>query len=1007
MFLKSLDIFGFKSFADKTRIEFADGITALLGPNGCGKSNVVDAIKWVLGEQKSGAMRAEKMEDVIFNGCETRRALGVAEVALTLANDNGLLPREEAEVEIKRRLYRSGESQYFINGQEKKLREIRELFWDTGVGKAAYSVMEQGKIDQALSSKPEERRYLFEEAAGITKNRAQYRDAELKLGRMEENIRISEAACKEQKHSYDALKVQAEQTLQYRALKDGIFALERDIQLLRLKQFRDERDARAENLKRRAGERDALKAELDEVTASVRAGLDVVNSLQTALNDAQKQIFGLAKEKQGLIDNTKLLVEQREDSKNAIAAGENRKRAVLVKIEELEADADEQDGVARDARRRLAEMEQQIELFEKNIELASTQITYNTERISHNEIEITALDEKRAVRERDLETITDDIVAELDRGLRDAGYSLAERKKNQAALEEALLRLKTTLAGRSAIVGDLAAYAERATGGGSLPKGDELRRLAEALAASLAEAAGEAENAAALFERYRASTPVFLDEFLAPEGIITKKRAIDGEIRTGKEQVEAKRADIARLRAENGELGVQIDGYRETLHEQRLARAKVNVQVEAAAEQARILRRELAGQQGQLKAIEDELFLAGKRFNEINERISSAEQDIAEIEARGQKLSADMEKLEKDIAVRSKDVSGKQGEIGRKSEALAKLNAALERVHLELVQSETEIKNIGDNFRETHSRDLLEFEERMYQITETAQALREKLTANREAVRALGAVNFMAVEQFAEVKERYEHLTAQLSDLYAARSDLEKVAAEIRAESSEKFMRTYNRIKKNFHNMFRRLFGGGQAQLRLTDSNHVLESGIEIFAQPPGKKLENITLLSGGEKSMTAVALLFATYMVKPSPFCLLDEIDAALDEDNVLRFVQLLREFGSTSQFIVITHNKKTVIGASTLLGITMQEKGITTTIAVKLRHEEEAARNALPPVVEPFVEEEVEPEEGRELPFGVNDPSAVTPEELHPIRHLPPDGVGADDAGGAGDTADSADGG
>jgi chromosome segregation protein len=988
MFLKSLDIFGFKSFADKTRIEFADGITALLGPNGCGKSNVVDAIKWVLGEQKSGAMRAEKMEDVIFNGCETRRALNVAEVALTLANDNGLLPREEAEVEIKRRLYRSGESQYFINGQEKKLREIRELFWDTGVGKAAYSVMEQGKIDQALSSKPEERRYLFEEAAGITKNRVQYRDAELKLARMEENIRISEAACKEQKHSYDTLKVQAEQTLQYRALKDEIFALERDIQLLRLKQFRDEREARAENLKRRSAERDALKAELDEATESVRSGLDVVNSLQTDLNDAQKQIFGLAKEKQGLIDNTKLLAEQREDSKNAIAANENRKRAVLAKIEELEADADEQDGVARDARRRLSEMEEQIERFEKNIELASTQITYNTERISHNEIEIAALEEKRAVRERDLETITDDIVAELDRGLRDAGYSLAERKKNQAALEETLLRLQTALCGREAILKDLAAYAERAGEGGALPRAEELRRIAEGLAAALSGAAADAEAAAALFERYRSSTPVFLDEFLAPEGIITKKRAIDGEIRVGKEQVELKRVDIARLRAENGELGVKIDGYRETLHEQRLARAKMNVQAEAAAEQARLIRRELSGQQGHLKTIEDELFLAGKRFNEINERISSAEQDIAEIEAKGQKLSADMEKLEKDIAARNKDVSGKQGEINRKSEALSKLNAALERVHLELVQSETEIKNIGDNFRETHSRDLLEFEERMYEISETPPVLREKLTAKREAVRTLGAVNFMAVEQFAEVKERYEHLNAQLSDMYGARSDLEKVAAEIRAESSDKFMKTYNRIKTNFHNMFRRLFGGGQGQLRLTDSNHALESGIEIFAQPPGKKLENITLLSGGEKSMTAVALLFATYMVKPSPFCLLDEIDAALDEDNVGRFVQLLREFGSTSQFIVITHNKKTVIGASTLLGITMQEKGITTTIAVKLRHEEEAARNALPPLVEPFVEEEVEPEEGRELPSGIDDPAAVTPEELRPIRHMMPDG-------------------
>jgi chromosome segregation protein len=220
-----------------------------------------------------------------------------------------------------------------------------------------------------------------------------------------------------------------------------------------------------------------------------------------------------------------------------------------------------------------------------------------------------------------------------------------------------------------------------------------------------------------------------------------------------------------------------------------------------------------------------------------------------------------------------------------------------------------------------------------------------------------------------------------MEDLAKARSDLEKMTAEIRHESSELFLATYNRIKKNFHNMFRRLFGGGRAELRLMDSKHVLESGIEIYAQPPGKKLENITLLSGGEKSMTAVALLFATYMVKPSPFCLLDEIDAALDENNVNRFVQLLREFGNASQFIVITHNKKTVTGSQTLLGITMEESGITKLISVRLENEEQAATNRDMLPAEPFEEEDVEPEEGWELPIGVDDPSTVTEAELRPI--------------------------
>ena len=234
MFLKSLEIFGFKSFADRTKIQFLDGITALLGPNGCGKSNVVDAVKWVLGEQASKTLRAGKMEDVIFKGTDTRKPLNVAEVTLTISNDGGILPLEYSEIAIKRRLYRSGDSEYFVNGQPAKLKDIRELFWDTGVGKAAYSVMEQGKIDQILSSKPEERRYFFEEAAGITRYKARGAEAERNLQRTEENMRQAEGILAEVKRSHDTLKVQAEKAVKYRDFKDEICQTELDIQLLKL-----------------------------------------------------------------------------------------------------------------------------------------------------------------------------------------------------------------------------------------------------------------------------------------------------------------------------------------------------------------------------------------------------------------------------------------------------------------------------------------------------------------------------------------------------------------------------------------------------------------------------------------------------------------------------------------------------------------------------------------------------------------------------------------------------
>ena len=280
MFLKSLEIFGFKSFVDRTRIEFSDGITALVGPNGCGKSNVVDAVKWVLGEQSSKNMRAEKMEDIIFNGTETRKALNVAEVTLTIANEKMLLPLDISEITIKRRLYRSGESEYYINNAQVKLKDIRELFWDTGVGKAAYSVMEQGKIDQILSSKPEDRRYLFEEAAGITRFKVKRAEAERRLERTEENMRQIEGILGEVKRSYDVLKVQSDKAIACRSLRDDIFNFELDIQLLRLKGFLVDQEHKTKELEKASQLRETVSQEIDAINASLSENMEEVNAME-------------------------------------------------------------------------------------------------------------------------------------------------------------------------------------------------------------------------------------------------------------------------------------------------------------------------------------------------------------------------------------------------------------------------------------------------------------------------------------------------------------------------------------------------------------------------------------------------------------------------------------------------------------------------------------------------------------------------------------------------------
>ncbi|MDR3020541.1 MAG: AAA family ATPase, partial [Treponema sp.] len=745
MFLKRLTIFGFKSFADRTEIEFNEGITALLGPNGCGKSNVVDAVKWVLGEGAIKSLRAEKMEDVIFSGTEARKQLNVAEVALAIANETGQLPMDMPEIEIKRRLYRSGESEYFINGAQVRLRDIRELFWDTGIGKTAYSVMEQGKIDQILSSKPEERRYLFEEAAGITRFKERGAEAERNLARTQENVRQVELILNEVKRSHDSLKVQSEKTLKYRTLRDEIFNYELDIQLLRLKQFKYERDQRNETLKKRTADRDRIRAEMEAENKALEANMDEVNSKVTRLVELQKAIYGLALEKNAKENEVRLFNEQRGENKIKIGQNEEREKQAVDKISELNNDAAGQDTVVNDLRKQCESIEENIRAFEGNIQLAASRISENEKEMRKAEEEILGIEKDLAAFEKDLAKITDDIVAELDAGLKKAGYSAAERKSAEAALHETLARLRTVLAGREALIRDLAAASEAAAAGvdASAVSAAEIERITAALAESLAEAAADAEKAIALFQSYRENTPAFIDEFLAPQGIMTKKRGLDAQIRSGKDGIEERRQRVKTLRDDNITLLAKIDEYRVTLENMKVNRAQMNARAQAAEEQARLIRRELSGQEALLKNIRDELSLNRKRLEEIDGRIAAVQGEIANIEEKTRAFTSELEKLEKDIRKSNDNVAGKKEIISKRMAELSKVQDALDKIHIELVQSETEIKNIQENFRENHSRDLMEFEERIFTITEAPAALRDKLAKARTQMKDLGSVNLM------------------------------------------------------------------------------------------------------------------------------------------------------------------------------------------------------------------------------------------------------------------------
>ena len=955
MFLKSLEIFGFKSFADRTHINFADGITALLGPNGCGKSNVVDAIKWVLAENRSKNLRAESMEDVIFNGTETRPALSMAEVTLTIANENGLLPLEDSEIAIKRRLYRNGENEYFINANQVGASSIRKLFMDTGVGKAAYSVMEQGKIDQILSSKPEDRRYLFEEAAGISRSKAEVADAERELEKTRANLAQIDIGLAETKRSYETLKVQAEKTAKYRKLQDEKFECELDIQLLKLKDFTQNKARHEQNRKEAEEKRNSAANEIEEILNTLQVNTDKVKELQEQVNTKQQLVIKISAEQTGKKAMARQLHEHQSQMKEKIGQIENRIKNIEERIDEYNEEIDSQNAELHEKHKQLSDINKNVENFSENIRQSSSQIEENLRLINTNSGKINNLDSERAELQKQLAAITEDIVTELDAKLKDAGYSSTSNKKAKETLDTALEKIKIYTNGRANIFKDfssLPSHSEKDSaqmGTDAVAAFTEILRMLEELSLSISE--------------YTKTTPQFIDDFLSPEGIITKKRGIDASIQQNLATIDSIKSESAELNSKNNALSKKIDEYKDTLSKLRINQAQMAQQITSCEQQISTLRKTLASEETSLREQQNELFEENKRREENEEQLQETEESIAELEAQGQKITAELNDLDKQISECNSQVSGKQNALQKKQEERNKYQNQLEKFSVGIAQYDTEIRNVKQNFQENFSRDLMEFEERMYTITTPVPTLKEKLSQVKQRIQELGTPNLMAIEQFAEEKERYERQQANYNDTQKTLENLVRVSEEIRTKSSEMFLDTYNKIRKNFHNMFRRLMNGGRAELRLVDPANVLSSGVEILAQPPGKKLVNISLLSGGEKTMTAVALLFATYQVRPSPFCLLDEIDAALDDKNVASFVSTLRAFGNISQYIVITHNRKTVMGASTMLGVTMEESGITKVLQVRL-DEDTMNGNIVFNDQSDFVEEEVQPEEGIVIP-------------------------------------------
>ena len=1090
MYLKQLDIIGFKSFADKTRLTFEPGMIAIVGPNGCGKSNVSDAIRWVLGEQRPTAIRCSKLVDVVFNGTDTRKPLGMAEVSITFADCEKDLGTEYHEVTVTRRVYRDGSGEYFINKTRSGLKDIKRLFMGTGIGTTSYSVMAQGQIDQILSSKPEDRRAVFEEAAGITKFKADRKEALRKIEQTEQNLVREADILREMKRQIGSLQRQVGKAQRYKELRDElrgldiyvskqkihefdlvleqnaanrqeiekaieeatavvveaeqqqqqlhqeIHALEEHLQELaqeqaaadgayqratevigvnrqRIEEYRSfaERDGReiadtrrqledvkmqSESLAQKtqllgdslAAAREALE-QAEAVFQASQQKIDTLRlSVQTARTDSvqcdrraaadRDEIARLeAAAREAIIRNERLAADEAQLKLSVAAAEKNlaeiKERADAARA--VEAEASERFHSAKtsletlrqeiqDARDHLGEM--QAEAAAKEAQLAMLKDEAKAKIVLEGVLESTEGDVKivalptgkegvtlaagdRLVdhfpipeesRETAEDLLGDVVLVEGENGafgLSASVESSSGRKSPITATEESLAELKDRI---EAARETLATGAER-----SAALSQQLAEAETRLAESR-RAAAQAEGEEAMVARDAATVRTRLEAVTAELQVVMQANADDVEKR--KQLAEDLESTIAKRDAlmdsvttmQEELMALETENVRESqqLTERRIAASQmeqelsfVGQQSESAAQRLEELQRAIDGRESGIRGYEDSIRRLTEESGDLLDSLSELKDKAAECHARMDDERARRGEMMQKITVADQAVATKRAGLDQARDFRGKLE-------VQAAESTMRRQNIYEHLQDEYGlfADAVLREpdpEWKKGVVPPMDELEKTVGKLQSEIAALGPVNMVAIDECRELEERYAREKAQEEDLLAAKTQIMELITNLNTTSGDMFRKTFEQANQNFQTMFTKLFGGGEARLVLLENEEdPLECGIDIIARPPGKRPQSVTLLSGGERTMTAVALLFSIFMIKPAPFCMLDELDAALDDANIGRFVEQLKEFLQQSQFLIITHNQHTIAGSDLVYGVSQQEKGVSRVISMKL---------------------------------------------------------------------------
>ncbi len=1225
MYLKTLEIQGFKSFADKTVFEFAEGVTGIVGPNGCGKSNVVDAIRWVLGETSAKALRGGEMADVIFNGTEKRKPLGMAEVTLTMADCEESLKVDFNEVAVTRRVFRDGRSEYRLNGTLCRLRDFHDLFMDTGIGRTAYSIMAQGQIDQILSSKPEERRAVFEEAAGITKFKREKKDALRKLEYTEANLlRVSDVLA-EQERRMNSLKRQVAKARRFQSFSTDHRVLDTHLAHKRYVEITAERaeltnsirslDAQDSHLERQLPEKEEsvtesrtaarlFESELAELRQQLNKHQNALAAAQARIafnNERKSELDGRISQNHSDITSTREklaqqefdftaanealdqlnrriaaqeleLQKQEEQTLNARAsranlesslrasrAEANKTQTLIASMQaKIESALSQLEG-NRDRAKQLAEDEQRLNLgIEEHIaqQAAITALVTETgDKLGELEEAFQSAERTHQHTRGDLDsarkaaTESNKVLAQrsarLDavKQLVASGEGFAKGTQNllkgldqpaefkpsiegvlasfiQAddsaarAIEAALgAKLQTVLVSDSAIAETLIdRLTEKKLGQAAIlakdlipvASGTQIEALPEGATAWALDKVKSEPQVTAIIEQLLEKTLIVPDlktalslradypaltfvtlagEMLSPEGTIqggaasgastsllerqNEVRSLEKEVKslhkadeqarslvatleagleTHREAVEVSRERLQKQKVElstlQGQLSLaskEVENFNTRIENVRWERSELEKRETAAADSRQSIESELAASRQRLEAIEDETrslqsqsdaAIAGEQeftaaLNELRTNLAvekrakqAAEEQQRPMEARLSELrevairrEAEIESFTtrikaaadenivlatqaEDSQIESEDL---QQALAEKAEGRTQLLATIEEAEVALSSIRKEfaatneqkgreeiaatkldlrLENLLSATEDRHQITLATFEPDSHLLLATLTSRKVKNDSGEEdqggaascdpttpatqaesseipdtpgepdwsqvetlvqdlkrKIESMGPVNVDAIEEYDELEERHNFLRNQHDDLVSSKTELLTVIERINEETQRRFCETFAQVRINFRDMFKELFGEkGQADLTLIDENDPLESGIEVIAKPPGKKLQSITLLSGGERSMTAVALLFSIYMIKPSPFCVLDELDAPLDESNINRFVKVLDRFIDRSQFIIVTHSKRTMARADVMYGVTMEEFGVSKPVGMRL---------------------------------------------------------------------------